>query len=470
MPLVLGMALAGCPAGNEDPTDANPAGPDPLEGKILILQAYGTGEDTDGAGVSHSFVELYNTTSKAVNLNGYSLQYAAGTRGDPSVTADGTWEKITFTGSHSIPAGGSFLILGAKKNTAARLQIADAYGDINSSAFILSNRAFKAALVHSTETLTAQNPFNTDGSGTKAAGYIDMLGAVNTPNDDVILGFETALARISKSVAARRTSLADTNDNYADFEQARYAQSGGGMSNEAIEVKRPRNSTAGQWDPMQEPEEPVPSEGLMIFQVYGTGPTPQDGSVSHTFVELYNNSDAAIPLSAYSLQYADGISSSQTAVADWTVINLTGTIPAHGSYLIRGAHKNTENNQIGRLQVAAGDQEEAAFTLSNRSYKVALLSSQVKLTIANPFDTDGSGTKAAGYVDMVGALNGSADSIDGYEGAVANIISKQKAIRRSSLTDTDNNLADFKDIDYRTADLDKFKPRAAGAGAWTPTF
>jgi hypothetical protein len=171
------------------------------------------------------------------------------------------------------------------------------------------------------------------------------------------------------------------------------------------------------------------------------------------------------------LQYADGTASGINTVADWTKIDLTGTIPAHGSYLIRGVQKNTESGTVGRLQIATGDCDVADFTLSNRSYKVVLMANQTLLTVANPFDTNGSGAKASGYVDMVGALNSPpADGIDACETASANVISKQKSIRRSSLSDTNNNSADFKDIDFRTADLAKYQPRNIADGEWTPEF
>jgi hypothetical protein len=211
--------------------------------------------------------------------------------------------------------------------------------------------------------------------------------------------------------------------------------------------------------------------GVLIFQVYGTGPNTQDGSVSHTFVELYNNTDAAVNLSAYSLQYADGISASAATVSPWTKIDLTGTIPAHGSYLIRGIQKNTESGAIGRLQVTTPDIDASGFILSNRSYKVALMSNQTLLTVANPFDIDGSGTKAAGYVDLIGVINSApADDIDAYETAYAEIISKQKSARRSSLSDTNNNSTDLTAIDFRTAVLTKYQPRNAATGAWIPEF
>jgi hypothetical protein len=435
------------------------------EGDVFILQTYGTGTATDGA-VSHTFVELYNKSESAVNLDGWSLQYADGSSADAAEAA--AWAKIDLTGS--IPAHGSYLMLGQKNNDTARLQIDDADANVTKTDWVLSNRSYKVALMANQTLLTVANPFDTDGAGTKSAGYMDLAGVINSAPADGIDAYETAYAEIiSKQKAVRRSSLNDTDDNSADFIAVDYRASG--AKDWEVAAWRPRGSVAGAWDPFAEPEEPAAASALLIFQVYGTGPNTQDGSVSHTFVELYNNTDTTINLGTYSLQYADGISSNASSVAAWTKIDLTGTIPAYGSYLICGVQKNIESGTIGRLQVATPDLDAPDFILSNRSYKIALMSNQTLLTTANPFDTDGSGTKTPGYVDLVGAINTApADSIDAYETEYAEIISKQKSARRSSLLDTNDNSADLTAIDFRTADIDKFKPRNASAGAWTPEF
>ena len=454
------------------PDTNNPENTVNAQGKVIILQAYGSSDNA--AGASHSFVELYNISNRAINLNGVSLYYADGTTvgsGETNTaTEDDTWARISLEGT--IPAKGSFLVLGPKQSTTARYQIPDNYGDINDENFTLSNRAFKVALIQSTAQLTVQNPFNAN-SGKPIAGYIDMVGAANDyQGRDLIFGFETAPARNSASQAVRRADLKDYDDNSTDFIAARYASDEDGMSDEELEVRKPRNSGAGAWDPFAAPEAPLPTVAgtpsvlagqLLILQVYGTG-TATDGAVSHSFIELYNNTDSPINLNAYSLQYANTIGT------NWTVINLTGTIPAKGSYLVRGSNNNTS----GRLQLSTADQD-AEFYLDNGNFKVALMANQNKLTVENPFAMTGG--KAKDYVDMVGVKNGNSDNIDGYETALAQVISKQAAARRGSLTDSDNNSADFIRIDYRVKsgnngisdeELEVRKPRTSSDNAWDP--
>jgi hypothetical protein len=464
------LFLMGCPPDDNTDNTVN------LAGKVIILQAYGNAGDGSPAGVSHSFVELYNITDEAISLNGISLYYADGTTvpsGINTATEDGAWARISLTGT--IPAKGSFLILGAEHSdlSGTRYKIADDYGDINSDNLSLSRRSFKVALIKGTADLTLQNPFIANG-GDPVSGYIDMVGAANSyQSRDLIFGFETAPARNSASEAVRRwdhENYLDTDNNSTDFIAARYASDG--MSDEELEVRRPRNSSAGEWNPFETSGEPLPPENptvagtpsalagqLLILQVYGTG-TDTDGAVSHSFIELYNNTESAVNLNTYSLQYAN------TTGTNWTVINLTGTIPAKSSYLVRGSNNNTS----GRLQLDAADQN-AEFFLDNRNFKVALMANQNKLTVENPFAMTGG--KAEGYVDMVGVKNGNSDNIDGFEAALAQVISKQAAARRGSLTDTDNNSTDFERIDYRTSGTTneqaaQYKPRTSSDGEWEP--
>jgi hypothetical protein len=116
-----------------------------------------------------------------------------------------------------------------------------------------------------------------------------------------------------------------------------------------------------------------------------------------------------------------------------------------------------------------------SFQPSNDGYKIVLMANQTSLAVHNPFDS-GDGTKSAGYVDMVTAYNNdSAYSGTGQETAPNDGISKQKAARRKSLTDTDNNSVDFRGLDYRTSgtsddQLAQYRPRTAADGSWTPTF
>jgi len=463
------------------------------QGKVLILQAYGNAGDGSPAGVSHSFVELYNISEEDIDLSGVSLYFADGIRSTtekPEVAEDEAWNSIALTGK--IPAKGSFLILGKKHDdvTGTRYKIADGYGDINDNSLSLSRRGFKVAIIKSTAALTVQNPF-TDNNGKPVSGYIDMVGAVNNPDaalPDHIFGYETAPVRNSASEAVRRKNLTDTDNNFDDFESIRYALgSSTTITNEMLEVRKPRNASAGEWDPFAVPAPPVLSSNtLIILQVFGMHAN-NDSAPTHSFIELYNKSDAPIDLSNYSVHWANGLSSNANAPTEkdvWHKIDLTGNIPAKGSYLILGAQvvdaaTIADTSVSGRLDLTAvtADINEPTFLMSNRSYKVALMSNKEELAAANPWGT-------AACLDLVSAINSSGtDSVNAAKGdedlkavnkaSGANAISKQKSFRRTSLDVTDVTLTDFTSKQYSsisTDDIAKFRPRTTADGSYTPLF
>jgi hypothetical protein len=419
-----------------------------LEGKILILQVYGSGTSTDGA-VSRSFVELYNKTDAAVSLDNCSLQYSDG---------GNVWQNVDLSGK-TIPAHASFLILGKAQNIDSRLVLADADADSIAGDMLFDNHNFKVALMQHNDALTVANPFDTDGEGAKAAGYIDMVGVKNG-GSDVIDGFEEdAPAVISKQKAARRKTLTDTDNNGTDFESIDYRATG--TTPAECDFYRPRNSLYGAWDPVYAAPPVLPTVSLLILQAYGAG-TSTNGAVSHSFIELYNNTGAAINLTGYSVQYSAGGTT-------WETLDLSGkSVPAYTSFLILGKAQNVGSRLV--LSESDADSIWADKTFDNHNFKICLINSLVTLTVANPFDTDGAGAKVPGYIDMVGVINAvsDGDSIDGFETATSELISKQKAARRKNLTDTDNNQYDFESIDYRTSDLAKYRPRNSANGSWNP--
>ena len=96
---------------------------------------------------------------------------------------------------------------------------------------------------------------------------------------------------------------------------------------------------------------------LIIDQVYGgggKGETP----ISNSFIELYNPTGEAVSLSGYSLVYGD------------KTMDLTGTIPAKGSYLIVGAAETTTDDYL-TYDLPDADQT-CDWTINNKSYTIEL--------------------------------------------------------------------------------------------------
>jgi len=96
---------------------------------------------------------------------------------------------------------------------------------------------------------------------------------------------------------------------------------------------------------------------VIINQVYGgggKGETP----ISNSFIELYNPTGADVDLHTYALVYNDKI------------LNLSGTIPANGSYLIVGAAETTSDDFL-TYDLPEADQI-CDWAIDNKRYTITL--------------------------------------------------------------------------------------------------
>ena len=288
-----------------------------LLGKVLILQAYGTGNKTDG-GVSHSFIELYNKSNEDADLSGYLLQYSAG----------GTaWKSLNLSGK-IIPAGRSFLVLGkfmnALNNVAGTgtLQLNESDADMrwqDGSGYLqMDNNSYKVFLVKSNETVTIINPFDAKGdkTGKKAEGYVDLLGTNDSDQTKSIDAFETnALANpsvkapfySSKGKSLRRVNLEDTDDNARDFERVEWRPGfGESIPEEEFNAFKPRSLKDGPWNP------------VFIRDPIGKG-SARIGSL----VIGGADADTGTPAAVYSAVNSPGKASITSLVAGSATVNLS---------------------------------------------------------------------------------------------------------------------------------------------------
>lgn len=207
---------------------------------------------------------------------------------------------------------------------------------------------------------------------------------------------------------------------------------------------------------------------VIINQVFGGG-SANDSAISHGFIELYNPTDQDIDLSTSSIQYSKGKENGipTDGPFDWNVLNLTGkTIKAHQSFLIL-CDSGVAVSAAGtpRYTILNWDMSWSQ-EISNRSFHVALVSNQSKLS---PIIT---ANESEHVIDLIAAKNtGAGDVVYNFEGASLDGISKQKSARRIDFQDNDDNNKDFEIIDYRTSginddELARVKPRYSGDGVW----
>lgn len=163
------------------------------------------------------------------------------------------------------------------------------------------------------------------------------------------------------------------------------------------------------------------AQGLVISQIYGGG--GNSGALyKNDFIEIFNNSAAAIDLSALSVQYASA------SAATWHKTDLSGTLDPYHYYLIQEAAGS------GGSSVLPSPDAIDTINLAAASGKVALVGGTSLLpAVACP---------GSSILDFVGY--GSANC---YEGAApaAIIASNTLAELRLSggLTDTNDNFSDF---------------------------
>lgn len=166
----------------------------PIANHVIISQIYGGGGNS-GALYSNDFIELYNPTNVAVDLNGWSVQYTS---------AKGTsYNGITIL-SGSIGVGEYYLIQEAKgTKDAPPLPTPNATGTI-----AMGGSKGKVALVSNSDTIT--NMSDPD--------VIDFIGYGKVKDVNESEGDHPAPELSNSTAAVRKVAGVDTDDNDADFE------------------------------------------------------------------------------------------------------------------------------------------------------------------------------------------------------------------------------------------------------------
>lgn len=210
-------------------------------------------------------------------------------------------------------------------------------------------------------------------------------------------------------------------------------------------------------------------EGLIINRIYGGG---QVGSnltpVSHGFIELYNNNqnNVTMNLKGLSVQYR------AKTDAMWKKIELDGYLPPRHSYLIRCAKHSEFTSSQCRLKIEKFDKDWSSLALPTSGFSVYLGVGREALgsSIINPFDYDGANHKVEGYIDLMGVGGaGMVNSINAYEstkGYYRSILDINTGAQRVDFADTGEAYDDIESVDYKTCDVNIYRPRCMADGEW----
>jgi uncharacterized protein len=290
---------------------------------IVISQVYGGGGNS-GAFYTHDFIELFNRGTTAVDIDGWSVQYAS--------AAGSSWQVTNLSGT--IEPGQYYLIQqAAGAGGIEPLPDPDAVGSIPMSA---TNG--KVALVSNTTALSGTCP---------TAGVVDFVGFGGNANC-----FEGSgpTQTLSNTTAALRLEAGcqDTDDNAADFE---------------VDAPTPRNTAS----PINLCDEDEPESLIVISQVYGGGGN-SGAFYTHDFIELFNRGTTAVDIDGWSVQYASAAGSS------WQVTNLSGTIEPGQYYLIQQAAG------AGGIEPLPDPDAVGSIPMSATNGKVALVSNTTALS------------------------------------------------------------------------------------------
>jgi uncharacterized protein len=167
---------------------------------VVVGQVYAGGGNA-GAAFTNDFVELFNRGTSAVDLSGWTLQYAAST--------STSWQASALTGS--IAPGHRYLVqLASAGSVGSSLPAPDATGSSN-----LAVSGGKLAVVRDTATLSCGA---SAGSCSAVASVVDLVGW-GSATDYEGAGAAPALSGTTAALRAA-DGCTDTDVNSADFSAA----------------------------------------------------------------------------------------------------------------------------------------------------------------------------------------------------------------------------------------------------------
>ena len=231
-------------------------------------------------------------------------------------------------------------------------------------------------------------------------------------------------------------------------------------------------------EPAVEGENPL-FDGLIINQMYGGGTEMVNTPVSHSFIELYNFREEEVNLNGLYLWY-------RAKAGNWQSLALQGIVPPRHSFLIRcGQHMNLYAQGV-RCNIVDYDMSWD-IKLSDKGFSCYLCigdATPEDNPVRQNKDAQGNVTWTNGrYIDLLGAGGKNAeDTVWAYETRYLNCMDVNTAVHRidyansgGKIIGTNGAVKGFNDcdcepIDYKTCNIDYYRPRCIKDGRWTEYY
>ncbi len=285
---------------------------------VVISEVYGGGGNS-GATYKNDFIELYNPTNSAVDLTGWSVQYASAT--------GTTWAKTNLSGI--IQAQGYFLIQGAAgTGGTTNLPTPDVIGTL-----ALSGTAGKVALVSNQTALSGAAPISSAyidlvGFGTTANGY-EGTGPTPAPSNT------TSVERKANSSSTTATMSAGGSDEYS----ANGYDSDNNNSDFVTRAPEPQNSSSAK-----EPDTTPPTFASTF---------PKSNNISSNGFDLVINQNEKGK--AYYVVLPDGATAPTSAQVKAGTDATDVAASVSGNFSITTANADVTKNITGLSQATAYD-------------------------------------------------------------------------------------------------------------------
>lgn len=221
--------------------------------------------------------------------------------------------------------------------------------------------------------------------------------------------------------------------------------------------------------------------GLIINSMYGAGDAIEGTPMSHGFIELYNYSNEEKNLKGIYLFV-------RAKAGSWQSLKLEGIVPPRHSFLVRCAQHADFYSQGVRCNIENYDMQW--------NIKLPAVGFSAFLQVGNEIpednpvrltkDAQGNVTSQNGaYIDLLGAGGVNNDeTVWAYETRYLHCMDKNTGVRRVDFANNDaaqvklmglgnnaavsgNNDCDVEPINYKTCNMEYYRPRCMKDGRWT---